>query len=374
MSHPERAVSDRSATLLADSKRLVAISRQNRQTARTARYRAAVLLSRCSAAKRALSSAGTVTIATTFTRRAGIEPGTDRRRHDRLARPGRRQTDRRPRAADSRRVLLAGPDKAWRLLLTYLFEEAGYVVDGADDPTQAAGLSIRLLPDVVVVHMEIGAALQILDRLARTPGTFDIPVVVLTPSVHSADASRVQAAGAVTLLPHDDDAEVLVGEVDTLIAVGPRARRSLKRRLLDLQELARLYTPDADGQARLRRLIDHLQVAILAVDAQGHCIADSQGATVLTGYSHLELLTTSVFETVFPDGQLTKQSGLDLLEQRQNGGTTTIVDHAGRHVTVYAAAVEEILPGFHVAALAAADPRLTGVGGSDRTGKPRRTG
>ena len=78
---------------------------------------------------------------------------------------------------------------------------------------------------------------------------------------------------------------VLVGEVDTLIAAAPRARRTLKRRLLDIQELARFYPPDRDGQDRLRSLIDRLQVAIFAVDAQGHCIAASEGATRLTGYS-----------------------------------------------------------------------------------------
>jgi PAS domain S-box-containing protein len=372
MSDPDRAAADRFETVLAHSKRLLTMSRHTRQTARAAQHRAVALLNRCVTAKRALGRLGVVTT-TTLTRQSSARPGGGRRRHERLVRPGRRQTDRRPGAADSRRVLLAGPDKSWRLLLAYLFEEAGYVAFGADDPSQAVALAIRLLPDVVVVQMEIAPALDVFNRLARTPSTFDIPVVILTASVHSAEAGRARAAGAVTLLPHDDDGEVLIGEVDSLIAVGPRAQRSLKRRLLDLQELARVYAPDADGQARLRRLIDHLQVAILAVDAEGHCIAASQGATRLTGYSHLELMTTAVLETVFPEGQLTTHACLDPLEHRPHAGTTTIVNHAGDHVAVYAATVEEILPGFHVAALSPADPRMTGPAKAAGVGQARRT-
>ena len=149
------------------------------------------------------------------------------------------------------------------------------------------------------------------------------------------------------LLPHTADIEVLIGEVDTLIAVAARARRTLKRRLLDLQELARYYTPDADGQASLRRLIDHLQVAVFAVDEQGHCIAASEGATMLTGYSRLQLLTTSVFQAAFGCED-------DFLADRHDAGTTTITTRAGEDVMVHAATVAEIMPGFHVAAFAAA--------------------
>ena len=65
------------------------------------------------------------------------------------------QSDRRPPAADNRRVLLVGPDEAWRLLTAYLFEEAGYAVYAAADQLQAVAFTTRLLPDVVVVQMEV---------------------------------------------------------------------------------------------------------------------------------------------------------------------------------------------------------------------------
>ena len=278
----------------------------------------------------------------------------ERRQHDRIARPGRRQSDRRLPTADNRRILLVGADEAWRLLTTYLFEEAGYTVYAAGDRRQTVAFTTRLLPDVVVVQKDVPDSLDVLARLSETWSTFDIPVVVLTSSLESTDARRARAAGGVTLVPHPTDIDAMVGEVDTLIAAAPRARRALKRRLLDLQELARYCTRDAEGQARMRHLIERLQVAVLAVDQQGHCTAASLGATMLTGYSRLQLLTTAVFEAAFARGDVSDERWQGVLLNRHYAGTTTITNQAGEDVTVHAAAVAAIMPGFHVAAFAAA--------------------
>jgi PAS domain S-box-containing protein len=276
----------------------------------------------------------------------------ERRQHDSLAGPSRRQSDRRSPAADNRRVLLVGPDEAWRLLTVYLFEEAGYAVYAAADRRQAVAFTTRLLPDVVLVQRDTPRTLDILAWLSVGASTFDIPVVVLTSSLQSTDARRAREAGAVTLLAHSEG-DVLVGEVDALIAAAPRTQRTLKRRLLDIKELARFYTPDEEGQARLRHLIDRLQVAILAVDKQGHCVAASQGATTLTGYSRLQLMTTSVLQAGFDGGHVSDECWRGFLANRHYAWTTTITNRAGKEVPVHAAAVE-IMPGFHVAAFAVA--------------------
>ena len=278
-----------------------------------------------------------------------------RREHDRLTRPGRRQTDRRPPLADNRRILLVGPDEAWRLLTAYVFEEAGYAVFAAADPDQAVTFTKRMLPDVVVVQMEPLDALDVVTRLSEGPSTCDIAVVVLTSSLQSMQARRARAARGVTLLAHAGEVDVLVGEVDALIAAAPRAQRTLKRRLLDLKELVQHYRTDAEGQERLRHLIDRLQVAILAVDKEGHCIAASEGATVLTGYSRRQLLTASVLDEGFAGGHVSDELWRNFLANRHYVGTTTITNRAGEGVAVHAAAVAEILPGFHVAAFAPTD-------------------
>ena len=180
----------------------------------------------------------------------------------------------------------------------------------------------------------------------KTPARLDIPVVVLTESLESAHAQRVRALGGVPLAPDATDINALVGEVDTLIVVAARGPRALKRRLLDLQELARYYSPDAEGKAQLRRLIDQLQVAIFAVDEHGHCIAASEGVTTLTGYSRQQLLTRSVFEIGFVRGHVSDARWRGLLANRQSAGMTTITTRAGEDVAVHAASVAEISPEF----------------------------
>jgi PAS domain S-box-containing protein len=277
----------------------------------------------------------------------------ERRQHDPLVRSGRRQSDHHSPGADNRRVVLVGPDEAWRLLTAYLFEDAGYAVYAAADQLQAVAFTARLLPDVVVVQMDAPETLDVLARLSEGSSTYDIPVVVLRSSLQSAEAHRAHDAGGVTLLAPPAEGDVLVGKVDTLIAAAPRAKQTLKRRLLDIKELARYYTPDGAGQARLSHLIDRLQVAILAVDEQGRCIAASQGATMLTGYSRLQLLTTSVFQAGFDGGHVSDECWRGFLANRHYAWTTTITNRAGEDVTVHAAAVE-IMPGWHVAAFAAA--------------------
>jgi PAS domain S-box-containing protein len=277
----------------------------------------------------------------------------ERRHHDRRTRSGRRQGDRRPPPVDNARVLLVGPDQVWRLVTACVFEEGGYDVYAATDHRQAVAFTARLLPDVVVVQMDTPSVLDILARRSEGSSAYDIPVVVLTSSLQSSEARRAREAGGVTLLAHSDKVDVLVGEVDALIATAPRVQRTLKRRLLDLKELARHFMPDAEGQERLRHLIDRLQVAILAVDEQGRCIAASRGATMLTGYSHLQLLTTSVFEAVFAGAPMSDELWRELLAHRQYAGTTTLTNQFGEDMTVCAAAMAEIMPGFHVAAFAA---------------------
>jgi two-component system cell cycle response regulator DivK len=278
----------------------------------------------------------------------------ERRQHDRLAPAGRRQSDRHTPPVDNPRVLLVGPDQAWRLVTACVFEEGGYDVYGATDHRQAVAFTARLLPDVVVVQMEIPHTLDILARPSEGSSAYDIPVVVLTSSLQSTEARRAREAGGVTLLAHSDEVDILVGEVDRLIAAAPRVQRTLKRRLLDLKELARHYTPDGEGQERLRHLIDRLQVAILAVDEQGHCIAASRGATMLTGWSRSQLLTIPVFQAVFAGGNVSHERWQGFVANRQYAGTTTITNRAGEDVTVHATAVAEIMPGFHIAAFAAA--------------------
>jgi PAS domain S-box-containing protein len=271
----------------------------------------------------------------------------ERRQHDRLTHPGRRQSDRRIATSDHRRVLLVGPDEAWRLATTYGFEEAGYVVYAAANPEHTVAIATRRLPDVVVIKMATDDALAVIAALA----TGEMPVVVLTASLQSPTAVRVRAAGGIPLLRHAVAGEIVIGEVDTLIEAGPHAQRRLTRRLLDLQDVVQHYRRDGTGPARLRHLIDHLQGALVAINERGCCIAASEGATMMTGYSHHELLTSSVWDSTVAPGGLSDAQWQDFLTSGHFRGTTTITTRAGEDVRLHAVAAA-ILPDVHVAAFA----------------------
>jgi PAS domain S-box-containing protein len=232
-----------------------------------------------------------------------------------------------------------------------MFEEAGYIVDTATGHRTAIAISARRLPDVIVVQLAPTAMQALLHGLVGGSRASDIPVVVLTASLMSPEAQHARVAGAVTLIAAWDAMDALVGEVDTLVAAAPRAQRALLRRLRDLQALARRYTPDPEGQAAFRRLIDQLQVAIFAVNEEGECVAASAGATALTGYSRRQLLRASVFHAKFARGRVSDARWRDFLRQRHFAGTTTITTRAGEDLPVYAAALAVILPGVHVAAV-----------------------
>ena len=244
MSEHDQTIVDRSRTLVGGARQLVRAQPPHTRGGGGARQQSRDVLDTLSLVARTSHDELGRTVSLRHRRAAGR---IDRRQHDRLSRPGRRQTDRRTSAAEQRRVLLVGADEAWRLLTTYLFEEAGYSVHAAADACQALALSTRLLPDVLLVQMEADT-LDLLARLAEASKTCDIPVVVLTSSLQSPDARLARAAGGVTMLPHPIDVDALVGEVDTLIGAAPRAQRTLKRRLLELQEIARSTHPMPRGR------------------------------------------------------------------------------------------------------------------------------
>lgn len=259
---------------------------------------------------------------------------------------------RRTPVAEQRRILLVGSDDAWRLLTVYVFEEMGYTVYAAVNHRQAVDFTIRLLPDVVVVAIETPDTFEILVRLSAESTTRDIPIVVLTTALNSTGARRTRGAGGLTLLADAEKLDVLVAQVDKLIAAAPHARRTLKRRLLDLQELARFYTPDDDGQTRLRQVVDQLQVAIFAMDAEGRCIAASEGATRLTGYSRRQLVDPTMFESGVASGPGSREQWRGLLAHPDWADMTTITTCAGEELAVHTAVVTNVFPGVHVVALA----------------------
>jgi PAS domain S-box-containing protein len=249
--------------------------------------------------------------------------------------------------------LLIEPDEHTRLLYACLFEGAGYAVYAVADSTVAIDVARGRLPDVVVMAFPGRRADgEILHQWANDPLVSSIPIVVIASGLHFAAPARLP--GAISLLGKPTGPEFLLAEVDKHIGATPRERvvvRQLRRSLMMLRELGHRAEPDEGAQERVRLLIDRLQVAILALDTEGHYVAVSRGASTLTGYSRAELIGKSIFDTGLALNSRVCEGWQEFLARKLPAAKTITLDRRGSTVSIQTE-FATILPGLHVAAFA----------------------
>jgi PAS domain S-box-containing protein len=275
----------------------------------------------------------------------------ERRLCQRRAPAGRRREDVTP-VDETPRILLIEPDQETRLLYTCLFEEAGYAVYAVADSIGVIDVARGRLPDVVVMELEgSGADGEIFRKWGEDPLISSIPIVVVA-SLLNLDVP-VRAPGSISVLGKSTGPECVLAEVDKLINATPRERlvvRQLRRALLMLREVGQRVKPDEGAQERVRSLIDRLQVAILALDTEGHYVAVSRGASTLTGYARAELIGKSIFDTGLALNPRVSEGWQEFLTRKQSDQTITL-DRSGNVVSIQTE-FATILPGLHVAAFA----------------------
>jgi PAS domain S-box-containing protein len=281
----------------------------------------------------------------------------ERRFHDRRRRPSRRHQDSLAGVGDRRHVLIVEPNDDTRLLYAVLFEEAGYAVSAAADGRAAIAIVPQTLPDVIVMEMVVPGAdgFEILQRSREASLTTDIPVIVVTASLHFDVPARARASGAVLVLAKPTSVDALLSAVDDVMTAVPReklARRRLMRALLMIRTFAKRCAVDADAQQRIRSIIDRLQVAVLAIDEHGRCVAASRGATTITGYSRTQLLEKSVFDTTFGTGLPLAQPWQEAQPDRSASADVAIQNASGKSIPVHLT-FDSIFVNLHAAAIVA---------------------
>lgn len=254
------------------------------------------------------------------------------------------------------RVLLVEPDRDTRVLYASLFEEAGYAVYAMAEGIRAIDVARGRLPDVVVMDLAapVTEGFEILRQWREDPLTSTIPIIVVTSLLQFDVPARTRALGAISVLERPMSPETILAEVDELIRATPRERlvvRQLRRSLLMLRELGKQVKPDERGQERIRSLIDRLQVAILALDTQGHYVAVSRGASTLTGYSRAELLGKSIYDEGLVLPPPVSERWQEFLTQQQAAAETIMRDSRGNSVSIQTE-FATVLPGLHAAAFA----------------------
>jgi two-component system CheB/CheR fusion protein len=106
----------------------------------------------------------------------------------------------------------------WALYLRSM----GYRVSTASDGAAAIAQAERLLPDLIVLDLELPqvSGFDVAKHLRANPATHDLPLIAATGYSHRGQLDRAREAGFDHILVKPADPDVLVAEIERLLEVG----------------------------------------------------------------------------------------------------------------------------------------------------------
>ena len=92
-------------------------------------------------------------------------------------------------------LLIAEDDEDVRMVLQRLFRRAGYTVLTAPDGASALPMTVAQHPDVVLTDLDMPglSGLELAQALREHPGEHDVPIMILSGSLHPGDPRSAQA-------------------------------------------------------------------------------------------------------------------------------------------------------------------------------------
>jgi CheY-like chemotaxis protein len=102
---------------------------------------------------------------------------------------------------------------------TLFLRSVGYVVSTASDGASAIQQAERLLPDLIVLDLELPrvSGFDVAKRLRANPDTQDIPLIAATGYSHLSQLDRAHKAGFDRVVVKPVDPDVLIGEIERLL-------------------------------------------------------------------------------------------------------------------------------------------------------------
>ena len=99
----------------------------------------------------------------------------------------------------------------------------GYRVSTASDGASAIAEAERLLPDLIVLDLELPqvSGFDVAQRLRDNPDTHDIPLIAATGYSQASQVERAHAAGFDRVLLKPCDPDFLLLEIERLLASNP---------------------------------------------------------------------------------------------------------------------------------------------------------
>ncbi|MDR2983098.1 MAG: response regulator transcription factor [Puniceicoccales bacterium] len=118
-----------------------------------------------------------------------------------------------------KKVLVVDDESDVTELLDYKFRQAGYAIRSTNDPLRALGLARDFRPDVIILDVMMPElnGLQLLRMLRSDSLLRDVPVILLTARVETADRVRGLEVGADDYVPKPFDTRELMLRIQALL-------------------------------------------------------------------------------------------------------------------------------------------------------------
>jgi two-component system cell cycle response regulator len=127
------------------------------------------------------------------------------------------------------KILIADDDRVYVRLLAARLTAQGFEVVSAYDAMQAWMTTVRLLPDAVIldINMPAGTGCEFLKRLRMMTKTAHIRVVVVSGSTNPEERSEVMSYGADEFLSKPVDFDQLIAALRRLLGIPPAGTPSI---------------------------------------------------------------------------------------------------------------------------------------------------
>ncbi len=125
-----------------------------------------------------------------------------------------------------RTVLVADDDEGIRLLVRLALEDAGWVVEEAEDGASAVLVAEQLRPDIVLLDVEMPQldGFETCTKLRRLPGSAHAPILMITGMGDQASISRAYEVGATDFLAKPFNVTVLCQRVQYMYRASQASR------------------------------------------------------------------------------------------------------------------------------------------------------
>jgi CheY-like chemotaxis protein len=252
-------------------------------------------------------------------------------------------------------VLLVDDDVDTREMYSWSLEARGFAVIGAGNATRAEDLASERRPDVIITDFTLpgddGLALASRIRDSRILG--DTPLVLVSGRAFVGDSAEraLRLFDRVLVKPVLPDH--LIGEIVPLML--DKTAAALERQLRDIRaRVARMEHGSAAG--RVMAAVDDLHEpaapAALLADSDAHYIGANDAACALTGRSHRELLSLSVWDLTPEVGRNDgRQRWTRFVRAGSLAGAYQLQGPGGASVEALFSAAAHVLPDCHLSLL-----------------------